>query len=59
MQLLTVDLKGEALKGRIEANLAKQSHPELSAVHLVRSIDDLCAGVPHFVTAFLERQFDA
>jgi 8-oxo-dGTP pyrophosphatase MutT (NUDIX family) len=59
MQLLTVDLNGEALKGRIEANLAKQTHPELSAVHLVRSIDDLGAGVPHFVTAFLERQFNA
>jgi len=59
MQLLTVDLPGEALKARIEANLAKQAHPELSAIHLVRSVDDLGAGVPRFVTAFLEHQFNA
>ena len=58
-QLLTVDLPGEALKARIEANLAKQAHPELSAIHLVRSVDDLGAGVPRFVTAFLEHQFNA
>jgi len=57
MQLLTVDLSGEALKARIEANLAKQAHPELSAIHLVRSVDDLSAGMPRFVTAFLEHQF--
>ena len=57
MQLLAVDLSGDALKARIEANLAKQTHPELSAIHLVRSLADLSAGMPRFVTAFLEHQF--
>ena len=57
MQLLTVDLSGEALKARIEANLAKQAHPELSAIRLVRSADDFTDGMPRFVTAYLEQQF--
>ena len=57
MQLLTVDLPGEALKARIEANLAAQAHPELSAIRLVRSADDFSSGMPRFVTAYLERQF--
>lgn len=57
IQLLTVDMPGEALKARIEANLARQEHPELSAIHLVRAMSDLSAGVPRFVTAFLEDQF--
>jgi len=57
MRILTVDQPGEALKVRIEANLAQQAHPELSAIHLVRSLDDLSPSMPRFVTAFLERQF--
>lgn len=53
---LSVDMPGEALKARIEANLARQAHPELSAIHLVRRIDDLSASMPRFVTAFLARE---
>src|SRR6266702_2532343 len=45
---------GEALRGRIEANLAAQQHPELSAIHLVHDAGDLTAAMPRFVTAFLE-----
>lgn len=57
IQVLNVDSPGEALRTRIEANLARQRHPELSAVHLVRDIGDLTAAMPRFVTAFIEAQF--
>jgi len=54
IRLLNVDMGGEALRARINANLARQHHPELSAVHLVRSRADFTAAMPRFVTAFLE-----
>ena len=59
IRILDVDMPGEALKARIEANLARQEHPELSRIHLVRTRADFRASMPRFVTAFLERQFDA
>jgi 8-oxo-dGTP pyrophosphatase MutT (NUDIX family) len=57
LKLLRVDCSGEELKLRIEGNLARQSKPELSAVHLVRQSSDLSAHMPRFVTAFIEQQF--
>jgi len=54
IRLLHVDLTGEALRARIVGNLALQSSPELSGIHLVRSISDLTEAMPGFVTAFLE-----
>lgn len=51
---LHVDMSGEALQAKIEANLAQQSEPELSAIHLVRKRSDLTAAMPRFVTAWLE-----
>ncbi len=59
IRILDVDLAGEALRARIEANLARQQQPELSAIHLVRARRDLTAAMPRFVTAFLEKQFEA
>jgi 8-oxo-dGTP pyrophosphatase MutT (NUDIX family) len=59
MRVLTVDMPGEALKARIEANLAGQEHPELSRIHLVRTRADFRPSMPRFVTAFLESQFGA
>src|SRR5215475_4369752 len=59
IRLLEVDMPGDALKARIEANLAGQEHPELSGIHLVRTRADFRASMPLFVTAFLERQFEA
>jgi 8-oxo-dGTP pyrophosphatase MutT (NUDIX family) len=59
MQILRVDLSGEALRARIEANLALQHEPELSAIHLVRGTNDFTSTMPRFVTAFLEQQFRA
>ena len=56
IRLLHVDMSGEALRARIEANLALQRQPELSAIHLVRGTRDLTAAMPRFVTAFIEAQ---
>ncbi len=57
IRLLRVDMSGEALRDRIERNLASQSEPELSGIHLVRDARDLTLAMPRFVTAFLEAQF--
>ena len=56
IRMLNVDLKGEELRARIEANLARQHQPELSAIHLVRDVGDLTASMPRFVTAFIEQE---
>jgi 8-oxo-dGTP pyrophosphatase MutT (NUDIX family) len=57
IRILRVDMPAEALRARIEANLAAQHQPELCAIHLVRETGDLTAAMPRFVTAFLEREF--
>jgi 8-oxo-dGTP pyrophosphatase MutT (NUDIX family) len=57
IRMLNVEMTGQALRARIEANLARQDQPELSAVHLVRDSGDLTASMPRFVTAFIEAQF--
>jgi 8-oxo-dGTP pyrophosphatase MutT (NUDIX family) len=56
IRMLNVDVSGDALRARIEANLARQSQPELSAIHLVRETSDLTASMPRFVTTFLDAQ---
>jgi 8-oxo-dGTP pyrophosphatase MutT (NUDIX family) len=56
IRILHVDMTGDALRARIEANLARQQLPELSAIHLVRGTRDLTAAMPGFVTAFIEAQ---
>ena len=57
IRILQVELTGEALRLRIEASLARETQPELHAVHLVRSRSDLVPVMPRFVSAFLEAQF--
>ena len=59
IRILEVDSSGAALQARIEANLARQSQPEFSAIHLVRASSDLTAAMPRFVTAFIEQQLAA
>jgi 8-oxo-dGTP pyrophosphatase MutT (NUDIX family) len=59
IRILQVDTSGEALRAKIEANLASQAEPELAAIHLVRAASDFTAAMPRFVTAFLERQLEA
>jgi 8-oxo-dGTP pyrophosphatase MutT (NUDIX family) len=58
MRVLEVDQPGDALKQRIEVNLARQHEPELSAIRLVRSSGELTSAMPLFVTAFLKARFD-
>jgi 8-oxo-dGTP pyrophosphatase MutT (NUDIX family) len=57
IKVLNVDLTGEELRARIEANLARQHQPELAALHLVRNTADLTPAMPRFVTGFIEKQF--
>jgi 8-oxo-dGTP pyrophosphatase MutT (NUDIX family) len=57
IRILDVNCPGEELKQRIEANLARQEDPELSAIRLVRNRAELTSAMPLFVTAFLEAQF--
>ncbi len=57
IRILDVDMPGEALRARIEANLSRQQQPELSAIHLVRAASDLTPAMPRFVAAFVEKQF--
>jgi hypothetical protein len=52
-------MPGDALRARIEANLAQQEDPELAGIHLVRSRADLTPAMPRFVTAFIETQLPA
>jgi hypothetical protein len=59
IRILQVDMSGEELRVRIEANLAQQSSPELCAIHLVRGLSDITDAMPRFVTAFLEMQLKA
>jgi 8-oxo-dGTP pyrophosphatase MutT (NUDIX family) len=59
IRILATDMSGEALRARIEATLARQQQPELSAIRLVRRTSDLTAAMPRFVTAFIEREFSA
>jgi hypothetical protein len=56
IRILNADMPGEALRAKIEANLATQHLPELSAIHLVRGPADFTSAMPRFVTAFVEAQ---
>ena len=57
IRILWVELTGQALKARVEAHLARETQPELRAVHLVRSRSGVVPVMPRFVSAFLEAQF--
>jgi 8-oxo-dGTP pyrophosphatase MutT (NUDIX family) len=56
IRILNVDTPGEALRARIEADLATHTSPELAAIHLVRGPADFTPAMPVFVTAFIEAQ---
>lgn len=57
IQILDLDMPGTVARARIEASLANEAEPELSAIHLVRGVSDLTPSMPRFVTAFVEQQF--
>ncbi len=56
IRILNVAMTGEALRRKIKVNLAMQSSPELSEIHLVRDVADITPAMPAFVTAFIEAQ---
>jgi 8-oxo-dGTP pyrophosphatase MutT (NUDIX family) len=57
IRILDVAMPADRLRARIEANLARQKQPELSAIHLVRARGDISAAMPPFIVAFIKRQF--
>ncbi|KRQ01754.1 hypothetical protein AOQ72_09990 [Bradyrhizobium yuanmingense] len=59
LQVINLDIPGDVARARIETNLARETEPELSAIHLVRGTSDLRPSMPRFVTAFVEQQFAA
>jgi 8-oxo-dGTP pyrophosphatase MutT (NUDIX family) len=59
IRILNVAMPADTLRARIEANLARQKQPELSAIQLVRTRGDISAAMPRFVSAFIEQQFAA
>ena len=56
IRILDVPMSGEALRAKIEVNLATQRLPELAAVHLVRDVSHFSPAMPRFVTSFIEAQ---
>jgi hypothetical protein len=56
-RILRSSATGESLRARVEAHLARETKPELRAVHLVRATSELVPSMPRFVSAFLEAQF--
>jgi len=56
-RILQSPATGESLRARVEAHLARETKPELRAVHLVRAVSDIVPAMPGFVSAFLEAQF--
>lgn len=54
MQVLDVAAPAEELRRRILQNLAAQSQPELSAIHLVRDHRDFTDAMPLFITGYIE-----
>ena len=59
IRILQMAASGEAVKARIEANLARQDHPELAAVHLVRTMSDLTTDMQRSVIAFITQELAA
>jgi 8-oxo-dGTP pyrophosphatase MutT (NUDIX family) len=53
IQTLDVDMPGDALRARLEANLAAQEEQELSGIHLVRTTADFTDAMPSYVLTFL------
>ncbi|MGY4481430.1 hypothetical protein ACVWWR_000621 [Bradyrhizobium sp. LM3.2] len=46
MQIINLDMPGDVARARIEANLAREAEPELSAIHLVHGMSDLTPSMP-------------
>ncbi|TPQ36084.1 hypothetical protein C2U70_13365 [Bradyrhizobium guangdongense] len=57
IRIIDVDMPADAIRARIEANLAAQDEPELSGIHLVRGLNDLTPTMPRYIATFIEQQF--
>jgi 8-oxo-dGTP pyrophosphatase MutT (NUDIX family) len=57
IRVLRVSDAGAALHAKVTAYLARETKPELCAVHLVCATSDIVPAMPRFVSAFLEAQF--
>ncbi len=54
MRPVTIDMEAQAARALILSRLAKQPHPELADVHIIRSADDIDkAKMPPFACAYL------
>ena len=55
MRPVMIDMDAKAARDLILSRLAKQAHPELADVHIIRSADDIDeAKMPLFACAYLE-----
>jgi 8-oxo-dGTP pyrophosphatase MutT (NUDIX family) len=59
VRILRADMPGEMLRDRVAANLARQAHPELCAVHLVRARTDILPAMMSYATRFLQARLPA
>jgi 8-oxo-dGTP pyrophosphatase MutT (NUDIX family) len=59
IRILNVEMPGEALRAKIEANLAAHQSPELAAIRLVRGLGDFTPAMPRFVMAFIEAKLNS
>jgi 8-oxo-dGTP pyrophosphatase MutT (NUDIX family) len=57
MKRLTARQSADALRARVRAHIAAETHPELIDVYVVRSRADLRPTMPASVIAFLEREW--
>lgn len=53
LKIMRARVPAAALRDRIIAHLSRQKEPELSDIVIARSVDDLNARMPEFVTSFL------
>jgi 8-oxo-dGTP pyrophosphatase MutT (NUDIX family) len=53
IRILDVPCPADELRSRIEANLRTQATPELCAIHIIRSRDDITPAMPAFVATFI------
>ena len=56
IRILNVEMPAQAVRKKIETNLATHTSLELSAIHLVRGPADFTPAMPRFVTVFIEAQ---
>lgn len=57
IRVLQSPLPAAALRDKIMAEIAKQTEPELSAIHLVRGLDDVTDAMPSFMVTYLRHVF--